>query len=150
MEWILLLHVLAGAALFGGQFYVESLMASAARTKDPETIMTVGVKVGLTNMRIFPAAGFVVLITGIWIVLQSVYEFEMLFVTIGFALTLLALANGLFILKPRVAEIGELVAEKGLTDPETMAKAKSVGNLGHIQTLLVSIIIVVMVLQPGV
>ncbi|MEN8041836.1 MAG: DUF2269 family protein [Actinomycetota bacterium] len=149
MEWVVLIHVLAGAVLFGGQFYVESLMATAGRTKDPETIMTVGTKVGATNSRIFFPAGLVVLITGIWIVLGRSFTFEMLFVTIGFALTILALANGLFLIKPRFLEVGEFIEEKGLTDPETMAKAKALGNLGHVQTLFVTIIIIVMVLKPG-
>jgi len=149
MKWVLLIHVLAGAVLFGGQFYVEALMAAAARTKDPATIMTVGGKVGPTNGRLFPVAGILVLITGVWIVLDSVYEFEMLFVSIGFALTIIALTIGLFFLKPGLAELGDLVAEHGSTSSEAMAKAKSLGTLGHVQTLLVTVIIIVMVLKPG-
>jgi len=149
MEWVLLVHVLAGATLFGGQFYVEALMASAEKTKDPETIMTVGGKVGQTNARLFTPAGFIVLITGVWIVLKSVYTFEMLFVTIGFALTIVVLAVGLLLLKPRQAELGELIAEHGLTSSEALAKAKALGNISHVQTLMVTIIIIVMVLKPG-
>jgi len=149
MKWVLLIHVLAGAVLFGGQFYVEALMAAAARTKDPATIMTVGGKAGSTNGRLFPVAGILVLITGVWIVLDSVYEFEMLFVSVGFALTIIALTIGLFFLKPGLAELGDLVSEHGPTSPEAMAKAKSLGTLGHVQTLLVTVIIIVMVLKPG-
>jgi len=150
MEWVLLIHVLAGAVLFGGQFYTEALMASAARTKDPELIMTVGGKVGPTNGRLFGPAGIVVLLTGIWIVVDSgFYDFEMLFVSIGFALTIVAIAIGLFLLKPGLSEIEALVAEHGITSPEAMTKAKSLGNIGHIQTSIVTVIIIVMVLKPG-
>jgi len=124
-------------------------MASAVKTKDPETIMTVGGKVGQTAARLFTPAGFTVLITGVWIVLKSVYTFEMLFVTIGFALTLVALAVGLFLLKPRQTELRELIAEHGLTSPEAMAKAKALGNISHVQTLMITIIMIVMVLKPG-
>jgi len=124
-------------------------MASAVKTKDPETIMTVGGKVGQTSARLFAPAGFVVLITGVWIVLKSVYTFEMLFVTIGFALTIALLAVGLFVLKPRQTELGEIISEHGLTSPEAMAKAKALGNISHVQTLMVSIVIIVMVLKPG-
>lgn len=149
MKYVVLLHVLAGATLFGGQFYVESLMAAAAKTKDPVTIMTVGGKVGPTNARLFTPAGIVALLTGVWIVIDSAYEFEMLFVVIGFVLVLVALANGMFLLRPGQDELGDLIAEHGMTSPEAMAKAKSLGNLGHVQTLLVSIIMIVMVLKPG-
>lgn len=149
MKWVLLIHVLAGAALFGGQFYVEALMATASRTKDPMAIMTVGGKVGQTSSRLFLPAGIIVLLTGIWIVLEYAYEFETTFVVIGFALTVLAIATGLFVLKPGQAELGELIEEHGITSPEAMAKAKWLGNVGHLQTLFVTIIIIVMVLKPG-
>lgn len=149
MEWVLLIHILAGAVLFGGQFYVEALMAAAARTKDPATIMTVGGKVGPTNGRLFPVAGILVLITGVWIVIESSHwEFEMFFVTVGFALTIIALAIGIFFLKPGLAELGDLASEHGPTSAEAMAKAKSLSTFGHVQTLLVTVIIIVMVLKP--
>lgn len=149
MRWVLLIHVLAGAMLFGGLVYVEALMAAAVRTKDPEMIMTVGGKVGPTNTRLFAPAGVVALISGVWIVVESVYEFEMLFVTIGFVLTIIAIAIGLFYLKPGGVELAELVGEHGLTSPEAMAKAKVLGNVGHVQTLLIAVVMIVMVLKPG-
>jgi hypothetical protein len=150
MKWVVLAHVMAGTTWFGGQVYVEALMASAVRTGDPETIMAIGVRVGKTNSRIFSIAGILALLFGTWIVLDSVYTFEMLFVTLGFAITIIALAFGFFILKPKGVELDVLIAEKGLLDPETMAFAKSIGNIAHAQTLLVTIVLILMVLQPGV
>jgi uncharacterized membrane protein len=149
VKWILLAHVLGGATWFGAHVYIESLMASAARTKDPETIMTVGLKVAKTNQRVLSGAGFVTLIFGVWLVLESVYDFETLFVTVGFAVSIIGLAMGFFLFKPKGAEIEEIVAERGLTDPEAMAKMKSLGNLGHVMTLLVSIAMIMMVLKTG-
>ena len=149
VKWILLAHVLGGSTWFGASIYVEGLMASAARTKDPETIMTVGLKVAKTNQRVMSVAGFVTLIFGVWLVLESVYDFETLFVTVGFAVAIIGLAMGFFLFKPKGAEIEEIVAERGLTDPEAMAQMKSLGNLGHIMTLLVSVAMILMVLKTG-
>lgn len=149
VKWILLAHVIGGSAWFGAHVYVESLMATAARARDPEVLMTVGLKVAKTNQRVISGAGFVTLIFGVWLVLESVYSFEMMFVTIGLAVAIVGLAMGLFLLKPKVAEIEELVAERGLTDPDAMAKMKGVTNLGHIMTLLVAVAMIVMVLKPG-
>jgi len=150
MKWVVLAHIMSGATWFGGQVFVEALMASAVRTGDPETIMTIGVRVGKTSSRIFSIAGILAVIFGVWIVLNSLYTFEMLFVTLGFAFTIIALAFGFFIIKPKDVELDALIAEKGFLDPETMAFAKSVGNLAHVQTLLVTIVMILMVLQPGV
>ncbi len=149
MKFIVLLHVLAGATLFGGQFYVESLMAAAARAKDPTTLMTVGGKVGPTSLRLFVPAGFIALLTGVWIVIDSAYDFESMFVVVGFLLVIVALAIALFLLKPGQDVLRDLIAEHGMTSSEAMEKAKALGNLSHVQTLLVSIIMIVMVLKPG-
>lgn len=149
VKWILLAHVLGASTWFGAQVYAEGLMASAARTKDPQTIMTVGLKVAGTNRRLLPVAGFITLIFGTWLVFESVYEFEMLFVTVGFAVATIGLALGYFLFKPKGEEVDEIVAERGLTDPEAMAKMKTLGNLGHVMTLLLSIAMIMMVFKTG-
>jgi uncharacterized membrane protein len=149
VKWILLAHVLGGATWFGASIYIEGLMASAARTKDPETVMTVGLKVAKTNGRVLMGAGFITLIFGTWLVFESAYSFEMLFVTVGFAVAVIGLALGFFLFKPKGAEVEAIVAERGLTDPEAMAKMKNLGNLGHVMTLLVSIAMIMMVLKTG-
>jgi uncharacterized membrane protein len=150
MKWVLLAHVMAGATWFGGQVYVEALMASASRTGEPETIMAIRVRVGKTNSRLFSIAGILALLFGTWIVLDSLYTFEMLFVTLGFAITIIALTLEFFLLKPKGVELDAVIAEQGLLDPETMAFAKSLGNIAHVQTLLITIVMILMVLQPGV
>ena len=149
VKWILLAHVLGASTWFGATVYVEGLMASAARTKDPQTIMTVGLKVAGTNRRLLPVAGFITLIFGTWLVFESVYEFEMLFVTVGFVVAIIGLALGFFFFKPKGEEVEKIVAERGITDPEAMKKMKSLGNVGHVMTLLLSIAMIMMVFKTG-
>ncbi len=150
-DLILLLHVLAGALWFGGAVYVEGLMAGAARSKDPVTIMTMGVQAGRTSQRLFNIAGVTVFVTGIIIVLDSSrsWTFDMVFVSIGFALSVLIIALGLFYFKPNSDELDELIEEHGLTSDEAMAKGKQLGNMSHFATLLITIAMIAMVLKPG-
>jgi len=150
-DLFVVLHVLAGALWFGGAVYVEGLMAGAARTKDPATIMTVGVQAGRTNQRLFSAAGITVFLTGILIVLDSSrLGFDMIFISVGFALSIVAIAIGVFYFKPNGAELMELIDEHGLTSDEAMAKGKQLGNMTHFVTLLLTIAMIAMVLKPGV
>jgi len=150
-DLFLVLHVLAGALWFGGAVYVEGLMAGAARSKDPVTIMTVGVQAGRTSQRLFNVAGATVFITGILIVLDSSrsWKFDMLFVSVGFALSILVIALSLFYFKPNSDELDELIEEHGLTSDEAMEKGKQLGNMSHFATLLLTIAIIAMVLKPG-
>ncbi len=141
---------MAGALWFGGQVYIEGLMASAARTKDQATIMTVASRVGATSQRLFLGAGILVLITGPWIVIDhGAFSFDMAFIWIGFAVAVFTIALRLFYLMPRDEEVRQLVVEHGLTSPKAMAKAKEIGNISHVVTLLLTIALIVMVLKPG-
>ncbi len=151
-ELIEVLHVMMAATWFGGQVYVEGLMASAARTKDPVVIMTVGGKVGQTSLRLFTIAGVLVFLTGIFMVFDSkrAWEFEMLFVVIGFVVAVLVMTLGVFYFKPKGQELGEIIREHGLTSELAMAKAKQIGNISHVATLLLTIALIVMVLKLGV
>jgi len=149
VKLVLLAHVLGGSLWFGAHVYVEGLMAAASRTGDPETMMTVGLKVGKTNNRLMPLAGVVTGVFGVWLVLGSSYFFEMTFVTIGFVVVLLGLALGVFYFKPKFEDVEALVAEHGLTDPDASKKMKSLNSTGHLMTVLVSIAMIAMVLKPG-
>lgn len=149
LQWILLAHVLGAATWFGAHVYVEGMMASATRTKDPETIMTVGLTVVKTNQRVLVGAGLVTLIFGIWLVVESVYDFGMIFVDVGLIATTIVLALSLLIVGPKGKEMAKLVAEHGLTDPEAQGKMRHIGKLSRVMTLLVAVAMILMVLKPG-
>ena len=150
IKWVVVLHVMSGALWFGGQVYVEGLLASAGRTADPVTVMTILRRVAETSQRLFTAAGVLVLLTGIWIVIdRPAYRFEMLFVSIGFAIAIFGLALGQFYFKPKNDEIEAAIAEYGLTSDAAMNKAKQAGNIIHTGTLLMTVVLIVMVLKPG-
>lgn len=150
-DLFLVIHALAGAIWFGGAVYLEGLMAGAVRSKDPVTIMTVGVQAGKTNQRLFSVAGILVFLSGILVVLDGarVWKFDMFFISIGFASSILVIALGLFFFKPNGEELEELIEEHGLTSDEAMAKAKQLGNMGHFVTLMLTIAMLAMVLKPG-
>ena len=149
MDFLVLVHMLAGAAWFGGHVYVEGLMASAERTGDPETVMTVGVRVAKTNGRLLMTAGFTTLITGVAIVFTTGWQFEEVFVAVGLTLTVLSLLFAVTILKPREDRLEKLAAEHGLTAPEVMAELKRTAMLGRGMALVVTIVIILMILKPG-
>lgn len=148
-KWILLFHAIGGAVLFGGHVYMESLMASATRSGDRGTYMTILTRVGTTAERIMPPAAIVTLVFGIWVVIEGSWKFEQLFVLIGFAVVAMAFAISIFLIRPLEAEMNEQIDEHGLESDEAAAKMSKLANLIHSQTLLVSFAFVVMFLKPG-
>ena len=149
-QWILLGHVIGAAVLFGGHVYMEGLMAAAGRDEDRTVYMTTMLKTAGTAERLMGPAALVTLGFGIWLVLDSpAWSFEQLFVTVGFAVVIAAFAISLFLMRPRTNDINAAIAENGITDEGAMANMKSLGNLVHVQTLLVAIAFIVMVIKPG-
>ena len=150
-QWILLGHVIGAAVLFGGHVYMEGLMAAAGRDEDRTVYMNTMLKTAGTAERLMGPAALVTLGFGIWLVLDSpAWSFEQLFITVGFAVVIAAFAISLFLMRPRTNDINAAIAENGITDEGAMANMKSLGNLVHVQTLLVTIALVVMVLKPGI
>jgi uncharacterized membrane protein len=151
LEWILVLHVIAGAMWFGGQVYVEGLMAGAAKTRDSSTILGVAQRTSETSTRLFVLAAVLLLGTGVWIVLdvKSGYGFEMMFVSIGFLVVLIGLGLSLFYVRPRGAELKQTIEQEGLTSTAALGIAKKLGMVSHLMTLLVAVALVVMVLKTG-
>jgi uncharacterized membrane protein len=150
IEWIVVLHVLAGAAWFGGHLFMEGLMAGAARTKDSGTMMTVMIGIVDTSSKLFTIAGLLVLVTGIWIVVdQPQFGFEMMFVSIGFLVVLIGLGVGIFFFRPKGTALKEEIAQEGVSSAAAKATAKQLTMVSHIMTLLVTIALIVMVLKPG-
>ena len=151
IEWVIVFHVMAGAAWFGGPVYIEGLMATAGRAKDSETILTITSTAVKTSVRVFTGATILLLITGVWIVLDdaSPFAFEDMFISIGFLIVLIGLGITIFYFRPKGASLESDVAENGLSSTTALAKAKQISMVSHIMTLLVTIAMITMVLKPG-
>ena len=149
-KWILLAHAIGGATLFGGHVYMESLMASAGRAADRSAYMTTMLRLSTTAGRVMGPAAVITLVFGVWLVLDTVYDFEDLFVAIGMVVVVAAFAISIFLMNPRMKEIEAIVEENGLEDEVAVSKMRGMGTLVHVQTLLVAVAFVVMIIKPGI
>lgn len=151
MEWIKLGHVLFAAIWFGGTVYVEAIMASAARTNDPQIRGVIAMRVGKTNPRLFGTAGILTLVFGIWLVIDSPgWEFSDVFVSIGLLVAIIGIVAGIAFFGPQMKKIEAIVAERGPMDPEVAERGGRVGMVAHVMTLLLLIAMAVMVIKPGI
>ena len=147
-KWILLAHLMGAAVLFGGHVYMEGVMASAGREADRSVYMSAMLRMSKTAGRLMGPASVITLVFGIWLVFEGSWEFEDLFIVVGFVVIIAAITVSLFLMSPKLKDVEEAVAENGLDDEGAVATMKSLGNLVHVQTLLVAVAFVVMVLKP--
>jgi uncharacterized membrane protein len=149
-KWILLGHAIGGGTLFGTHVYLEGLMAQANRSPDTSTYMAVMTRAATAADRLLGVASIVTVVFGIWLVVETAYDWGDLFVTIGMSLWLLAFAIALFLLNPRMREIKAAIAEEGPTSDAAVGGMKSLVTMIHAQSLIIAVAFVVMVIKPGI
>lgn len=147
-KWILLGHIIGGAMLFGGHVYLEALSAAASKTKDNVSYMTVMMRASTAADRVMGLASILTIVFGFWLVFDGPFEFEDMFVGIGIVAIVAAFAISIFMMSPRLKKITSLVEQNGYGDDGAVVKMKSLVNLIHAQTLIVTIALVVMVIKP--
>ncbi len=148
-RWILLAHAIGGATLFGAHVYLESLMAGARRDGTSAYMRTM-IRASNTAGRVMGPAAIVTLVFGIWLVFETVYGFEEVFVSIGFVAVAGAFAISMFLMRPRLEEIEAIVEENGIEDETAVHKMQGFTGLIHAQTLIVAIAFVAMIIKPGI
>ena len=147
-SWIKLGHLIAAATWFGGMVYVEALVANVKRTNDPQIIGAVSMRVGKTNMRLFPTVGFLTLIFGSWLVVEAGYDWGATFVSAGLLITIIGLGMGIFFFMPQMKKIDAILAADGPASPELVAIGKKIGMATHFMAAILILAMFFMVVQP--
>jgi uncharacterized membrane protein len=146
--WIELIHVMAATIWFGGTVYVEALVANAKRTNDPQIVGAVSMRVGKTNMRLFPIAGVITLLFGSWLVTDVGYEWSAAFVSVGLTVAIVGLAMGIVFFMPQMKKIEAILAADGPASPELVAIGKKIGMASHFMAAILTIAMFFMIVQP--
>jgi uncharacterized membrane protein len=149
-NWLLFFHVLGAVAWLGGSIYIEALMAGAARTRDPRTIMRTIVRVIDTNSKLFAVSSWVTLIFGVWLVINGsgMRGFERFWITSALILTLIVIGMGMLFFQPKGKQLAAMIDERGMEDPETLALGRTIGNAGHLNTGILFVVFVLMIFKP--
>ena len=149
-KWILLAHAIGGATMFGAHVYMEALMASANRAGDDGAYMSTMTRLAKTADRVMGPASIITIVFGFWLVFETSYEFEDVFVVIGVTAWIAAFAVSMFLVNPKMKEVDALIEEKGAGDPESVARMKSIGTLVHVLSAITAFAFIVMVIKPGI
>ncbi len=146
-EFLLFIHILAVTAWLGAnvtQFVVTPAMQKTGGAPAAEWMRQV-VRLGT---RVYSPAAVLILVTGVWMVLRnSLFEFEQVFVTVGFITVIVGMAFGMRVFGPG----GRDVAALHDAGDETAAAVahKRLAVFGIVDTALVVIAIWMMVDKTG-
>lgn len=142
---LLVLHI-AGAGTWLGANVVQAVVPSAAARAGASALAGWYRITSLLSTRLYIPAAFLILITGVLLVLQSdAYGFGSTFVTIGLAVIVIGALLGRFVFGPG----GEAAAAAVESEDGDAIRAASgrLATFGIIDTLLILFAITVMVLR---
>jgi uncharacterized membrane protein len=144
---LLFVHIVAAMAWLGGGV-LGSVMASRMKTADPEHRLGFARFMRKASTGLFMPAAIVVLLAGTWLVIDSdVFEFDQLWISIGFGIVLITAAMGPLFFKPTLVKgIAGMEAGDG---PAVGAAMQRLGIGSRVALVLEFIAVWAMVVKPG-
>jgi len=145
---LLIIHVLAVGVWLGAS--VTQLMVGPRLTRQSSEVAAAWMTASMSlSKRLYPVAGILVLLTGIWLVLQSeVYGFADVFVTIGFVVVIVSGVLGGRVLAP-AADTAAKAFGAGDTTAGTAAMVR-IARFGLLDVVLLVVAVAAMVMKWGV
>ena len=145
-----IIHILAASAWVGGALLTQVQAARALADGGPslEHFMWEQQKVG---PKFFAPMSLLVVIAGVVMVVDSGgIDFEDLWIAIGIAAFVATFITGMFVLKPRVERIVELLqAGKSPSDPDVQPKIANLIAMSRIDLVVLFLVVIDMVVKPG-
>lgn len=96
---------------------------------------------------LYPPAGFLVLLTGIGLVLSTGYSFSDAFVAVGFVAVIVGIVLGITVFGPRGARAAQL--HRGEGGEEVAGVQRTIAQFGVVDTLVLVTAVVAMVMKWG-
>ncbi|HJR44003.1 MAG TPA: DUF2269 family protein [Actinomycetota bacterium] len=148
-ELFKIIHILAASAWVGGALLTQIQAARALKAggADLEHFMWEQQKVG---PKFFAPMSLIVVIAGVVMVVDSGWNFSDLWIVIGIAAFVATFITGMFVLKPRVEGIVELLqGGKSPSDPDVQPKIANLIATARIDLVVLFIVVIDMVIKPG-
>lgn len=148
LDWVLWVHILAGALWIGGIMWQEGQTAGARRQGD-EAYVRAFLDAQSTNGKLYPAATLLVFGTAIWMIIGRDYlDFGVLWINISFALFIVSFALGIAYYGRAERRI-RADLETGGFDAEILSRVRTVHMVGRGETILLLALVWLMVFKPA-
>jgi len=148
LDWVLFVHIVAGALWIGGVMWQEAHVA-AHRREGEEAYVLAFLRAQATNGKVYPVATILVIGTALWMVFGRDYlSFGTLWIDIATVLFLLSFATGIGYYSRGSKKADEAIRQGGYT-PEIGASIRTMHMIGRIETIVLLVLVWLMVFQPG-
>lgn len=150
-DWFALfkaIHVTFALLWVGGGLTLTILALVAERTGDAQEIATVAKQAAFVGERVFAPSGLVVFTMGIAMMINTDFGWGSTWVIVGLIGYATTFVTGVAVLSPLAKRIAALAAERGPTDPETVALIKRILLIVRFDVALLLVVVLDMITKP--
>jgi len=149
-EFLKTIHVIGAACWVGGAAMVQVQAARVTASGDTARMITFADEQEVVGKKYFAPISGLTALMGVLMVLDLGAEyFKETWIILGIAFFLLTSIVGATFLGPESGRLRDLVAAKGLDDPETQRRLKRITMVSRLDLTLLILIVAVMVIKPG-
>jgi uncharacterized membrane protein len=150
-EWLKAGHILMAIVWVGGAVALQVLATRTMRAQDPERLRIFAGEVEFVGTRIFTPASLLLLLFGIWMVIDSpAWEFTQFWVIAALAMFAFSFVSGAFYLGPQSGKLKKMYEAEGANAAGARELIGKLFLVSRIELVLMVLIVLDMVIKPGI
>ena len=150
-EFLKTVHVLLAITWLGGAITFQLIGIRILKETPPNRLVGFTRDVEHIGMKIFLPVSLVLLLAGILMVIDTPgIDFTDAWIVIGLGGIVSTIIIGAGFLGPESGRLGELIEQKGPTDPDVVQKVSRILLISRIDLLILLVVAATMVIKPGV
>jgi uncharacterized membrane protein len=148
-ELLLTIHVLAAVVWVGGNISLHILGRRTLKRADPTEIVAFSNEINTVALRLYAPTSMILLIAGILLVNEAGYEFDQLWITIGFLGWIFSFLVGVGYYGRQDKKLQALVAAEGPSTEGAITNVRQALLVNQVELLILVVVIIAMTTKPG-
>ena len=148
-ELLTLIHIVAVIVWLGGAFMLGLLFERAQRAEDEATVLGLAKLGEFLGKAVFNPAGIITLAAGIWLVIETSYEFSEPWISLGFLGIASGAVLGMTFYPKAFRRVQAGIESDGLLSNETLSALRTLRLVSSLEWIFLVIVVWAMVFKPG-
>lgn len=148
-ELLLTIHVLAAVIWVGGGLAMHILGRRTLKRGESTEIYEFSKEINTVAMRLYAPTSLVLLIAGILLVNEAGYEFDQLWITLGFVGWIISFVVGIGYYGPQDKKLQRLVAADGPNATGVVENVRQALLVNSIEQAILFLVVIDMTTKPG-
>ncbi|HYJ00122.1 MAG TPA: DUF2269 family protein [Thermoleophilaceae bacterium] len=148
-DLLLTIHVLAAVVWVGGGLAMHILGRRVLKRGDSTEIYEFSKEINHVSLRLYAPTSLILLVAGILLVNEAGYEFDQLWITLGFVGWLISFVVGVGYYGPQDKRLQQLVAADGPNATGVVANVRQALLVNSFEQAILFLIVIDMTTKPG-